>query len=167
MDEINSTIMLGIGIYMLFLVLGNNLKLPTQIGSLPVLITCVLLIYVFFKLELKYTLMIEKGIGEGSTKVRIDSQKLKVNPRKELVRYIENVNYYNNIWRVAAIGASIISIVLQPFIKRELFIITWMTLFTIIYNIFHWKIHHMYDFVFKSLKDALKNTEDFQQELHI
>lgn len=157
-------ILLLVGIYMLIYIHKDKIKF-----NLPVLLSSALLVLAFFKLELKYTLMVEKGLGDKSEKVRINHHRFKTNPRKELVRYIEDVNYYNNIWRVAAIGASIISIVLHPFIRRELFIITWLAMFTVIYNVFHWKVHHFYDFVFKSLKDAIKlsHSSEYTQELHI
>ena len=142
--------------FIVLFTLINSLNISKTIVSIIIFIFIIIL----FKLDLKYSLRIEKG---SDTNLRINTEKFIKNYSVELCRYIEDTNYYNNTWRISMSGSLIISLFILPCIQNEY--IKYLPhiiigLFCIIYHTWKWKLHHSHDFIFKSLIHALKHTKD-------
>jgi hypothetical protein len=137
-----------------------------MIYILILIIILITLIHTTFKLELSANKCIEKGCDNNKL-VRFSSKNFKANPFKEIRRYIEDVNYYNNIWRISALCASIITLLLLiPVIITNInipiwifFPFTWILIFTVCYHIWHFKYHHFHNYVYKSLKESMTYLE--------
>ena len=133
---------------------------------LYVVLSCV--IVACFLLEMKASKCVEKGC-ETNKLVRIDTDKFRESPDEELVRYIESVTYFNNIWRVAAIITCLVMIlflITKNYQGWPFVVILTLAIFTVCYQVINCKVHHSYDFVFKSLVDALSSKGDFKQIVH-
>lgn len=136
-------------------------------------VICLVLIILLFLLDLKFALKIEKGENKI---LRVNNKKFKKNPWKELYRYVNDVTYYNNIWRISFVCSLVICILFIPildikYIKYIPYIS--LILFCIIYMCWNWKIHHSYDFIFKTVKhisnymEVNKTGNKYKQIIHI
>lgn len=133
----------------------------------------IIIIIFLFLLELRYTLYVEKG---PHNILRINVQKFYKNPYNELNRYISDVLYYHTIWRIIVIITLLIIIFINFYFNITCgflnFFILFIIIFTIIYQCLNWKIHHTYDFIFKSIQKAIyyinkKKYHKFKQDIHI
>ena len=107
-----------------------------------------------FGLDLRYSFRIEKG---DDPILRLNKEEFNTNPIKELRRYIQDITYYNNRWRVSMLSTALICFVIYPIIKPEFrkhSIYVFFIVFVIIYHTHHWKTHHSIDFMHKTVIDA-------------
>lgn len=134
----------------------------------------ILLLFYVISLDLNFAQKIEKEKNHNI--LRINSQRLKDNPYKELRRYVSDTVYYNNSWRMSMAAASIITLLVMSISSENtlipLFPHFFIILFCIIYHVYSWKIHHSYFFIFKSLEDVLRHLNDnpnekYEQICHI
>lgn len=122
-------------------------------------------IIVLFTLDLKFGLKIE---GKSLDKrLCIDADLFNQDSHKEIGRYTENCVYYNNTWRICLLTSLVLSLFIVNFIPDKYigympYVIT--VSFCVIYHSLKWKIHHSYDFIFKTVRDACKQRENNQKE---
>lgn len=93
---------------------------------------------------------------------RINLKKLKINPHKEVARYIEENAYYTTIWRPCIIMASIITIMLIYYMKSSNYefnttqtVLVFVFISFICYNCLNYKMRHQYSFINRSTIDVL------------
>lgn len=147
------------GIFIIYNIVPHSYK------KIAYFILCTVGIILLFTLDGKFGLKIE---GKSSDKkLRIDADRFNKDSHKEIGRYTENCVYYNNIWRVCLLISLILSLFIAKFIPNEHigympYVIT--ISFCVIYHCLHWKIHHSYDFIFKTIRDACKQREDNRSE---
>lgn len=149
----------------LFFILNNFKKL-----NLIITFFYIIFVILLFKLELRFALRVESG--EDSI-VSINKEKFKNDSNREMSRYIEDTIYYNNLWRISMIISVIISLFSLPFLSENITkyspYIT-IFLFSIIYHSLHWKIHHSYNFILKTIMhclNTLKNKEKYNVLKHL
>jgi len=153
MNNLISSFIILLGI--LLMIFSLNLK-----NIIPKSIAAIILIFIAmisFFLESRYFTSLEYDGADKNKIVRIDSEKFKKNPYKELKRYIEDASYYNNMWRISAMSSSLICILALVLldISTIYLIPIWLSIFTINSQIWNIKNHHCYNFIFKSLSHAL------------
>lgn len=126
-----------------------------------IIIFLICIILVSFKLELNAIHGLEKGTSKNKY-IRINSSQFTQNPFREITRYIEDSLYYGNIWRVALFCASVITIIMLLLTSTNVWIIfplVWLVLFCIIYQVWLFKYHHYYEFIYKSIGDTMKHLD--------
>jgi hypothetical protein len=118
-------------------------------------------------LELKYTYNVEKS---GDNKfVRLNTDNFSHNPHKEIKRYITDVCYFNNVWRISMAASCLIVLLFLPIIEGITIMWLFLITFCIIYHIWQWKIHHSYDFIFRTVIDCCDHIiekKKYIQEIH-
>jgi hypothetical protein len=155
----------SISVYMV--INGYNFK------NISIIIFLVMFVFLVFNLELNFAQKIEKE--KDHPVLRINTERFKKNPYEELERYIEDVNYYNNIWRISMAASCIVCLFLLPVIKESyvpIFPYLFLIVFMVVYHVWNWKFHHSYGFVLKSIRHACRhlNKNDkskFVQICHI
>ena len=150
------------------LILLRLILVQNNVSDIIYIVFYVIFIIIMFKLELRFSNKIEKG---DHPVLRIQTDKFKKNPPKELERYLEDTRYYNNTWRISALCASVLCLLLTIRELIPVFPFLFIITFTVIYQCWNWKLHHTYNFVFKSAQTALRQMsgqikipKDFQQE---
>lgn len=118
------------------------------------IIIMIFLVICMFYLDLKFALKLEHGDNDNNSPLRINNEKFSENPNEEIARYVEDVNYYNNIWRTALGITAIISLILYPIITpslRQFMPYFSIVIFCVVYHYWNWKSHHSLDFIFKTV----------------
>lgn len=129
-----------------------------RLKKIPI-ITVASVVILLILLERKFALRVEKG--EKDDPVRLNTDMFHTHPFRALREYINSVKYYNNLWRIAMICACTITLFLYSFtrIKPSLFPFVILAMFVFVYHILHFKIHHTFDFVFRSVDRACLHME--------
>lgn len=155
------------GIFIIFSIVTPSYK------KIAYFILCIAGIIILFTLDCLFGIKIE---GKSSDKkLCIDADRFNQDSHKEIGRYTENCVYYNNTWRICLLISLILSLFIVKFIPDTYigympYVI--IVLFCVIYHCLKWKIHHSYDFIFKTIRDACKQrehnqTEPYQHHIHI
>ena len=125
------------------------------------------LLILCYYLEYKHTETIE---NDNNTPVRINTQNLSKNPFEELIRYIQDIDYYTPIWRISLMCAAITTIIFYfylssiqaPISNINIFLLAVAIMF-ISYNLFTYKRVHQYGFATKSIENVLNKLGDNQE----
>jgi len=120
-----------------------------------------------YYLEYKHTERIE---NDNNSAVRINTKNLSKNPYEEIIRYIQDIDYYTPVWRISLIGASIIITIFYcyllsikaPISNLNIFLLA-VTIMYICYNLFTYKRVHQYGFATKSVEHILNKLGDNQE----
>jgi hypothetical protein len=149
------------------LVIGNLVFTRLNLPKITYILLYTLLAYYLVRLELRYSDNLEKGNHDT---LRINTERFKENPHRELYRYLHDTRYYNNIWRISALCAIIICLFIT--LEVPVFPLLFIVVFTVIYHCWGWKLHHTYNFIFKSVQEAClhletKKEKPFHQEMVI
>lgn len=160
----NDDIFLQTIIILIILVLVHLLFTKLNLSKMVYIIFYAGLAFCLLRLELRYSDNLEKGDHDI---LRINSDRFKRDPHGELYRYLRDTKYYNNTWRTSAICAIIICIFIS--VEIHTFPLLFIVVFCIIYHAWNWKLHHTYDFIFKSVESAclhlnMKKDDLFHQE---
>jgi len=116
-----------------------------------------LLAYHLIKLELRYSDNLEKGQHEA---LRINTERFQANPHRELQRYLRDTHYYNNTWRISAVCAIILCLFITLQSNHDTaFPVLILVVFAVVYHVWNWKLHHTYNFIFKSVEQACLHLE--------
>ena len=80
-----------------------------MINNYTIILISIPLIIMLFVLDLNYCLKLERGAHNVLT---IDNTVLIDQPYKEMYRYVDDTEYYNNIWRISLLCALVINMLL-------------------------------------------------------
>jgi hypothetical protein len=120
-----------------------------------------LLAFHLFQLENKMFHHLEyNDFEKGKSPFRISPEQFAINPYKELKRYIDDSVFFSNLWRPAAIFACVICILfyVTP-LHTYLFPIGFLVIFAVCYHVWNLKFHHHYNFIYRSVCEALEYLE--------
>jgi hypothetical protein len=118
-------------------------------------------------LEHKYSTKIEY---KNNSLNRINLTKLKLNPLREIARYLEDNFYYSTLWRNCLIVSVIISLFFHFICKRhnikldnlDIILIVIFNMF-VCYFVLIFKHRHQYSFIIRSATDVLIELSQYKK----
>lgn len=160
----NDDMLLQIVLILIVLVISHVVFTRLNLPKIAYILVYVGLAYHLIKLELRYSDNLEKGNHDT---LRINTERFQENPHRELYRYLQDTYYYNNTWRISAVCAVVIC--LFSTLQVPVFPVLFIVVFAVVYHCWGWKLHHTYDFIFKSAQEAClhletKKDKPFHQE---
>lgn len=145
----------------------------THYKNTKILILIILLLVCMY-LDMQFVLNIE-GSKIKRKAIRIDEDEFKINPNKEISRYIEAVEFYRVSWRTYLAVSIMIVLFIYPFIGaiyKPYPIHLTVLVFFIVYHYSTWRDHHSTRFLHKTVIEANNyihkndNTVSFKQLLY-
>jgi uncharacterized membrane protein len=150
-DEEKLTLTIVVG-FSLALFISNYFRHYKDFSILILIILLLLCMY----LDMQFVLNIE-GSKIKRKAIRIDEDEFKINPNKEISRYVEAVEFYRVSWRTSISISIMIVLFIYPFISsiyKPYPIHLTILVFFIVYHYSTWRDHHSTRFLHKTVIDA-------------